>query len=261
MRKTVLAATALATIVALTGCAGSSQPANGGAGDLSGPAAGACLKMTAVKQLTQERVVDCAKAHEGQVYAVLALPAVIHDASVPAQVTDAKSSLACPDVKAWAGYKGNVPLGLFRTWRFPTKQQIAAGARWTACVAILAPGPDHATLKATVGSLSGRLVGNASPLPLLGWCAATHTNTVFTPVTCVPGSTQWVWLGAHPKPTGTYPGKAKAKKVADDGCRPLVSAQGGGSAWAYYPTSAATWVRTKADWSCWMPVAQVKVKR
>ena len=186
------------------------------------------------------------------------MPAAIRDASVHQQVTDAKASLTCPDVKVWAGYKGNVPLGLFRTWRFPTKSQIAAGASWAACVAILAPGPDHVTLKATNGTLSGKLAGHASPLPLLGQCAATHTNAVFTPVTCVPGSTQWVWLGAHKKPTGSYPGTAKAKKVADEGCRPLVAKQGGGRAWAYYPTSAASWARTRADWSCWMPLASVK---
>jgi hypothetical protein len=214
--------------------------------------------MAAVNQLTLERAVSCTAPHQGQVYAILALPAGIRDASVPQQVTDAKASLVCPDVRAWAGYKGNVPLGLFRTWRFPTKTQIAAGARWAACVAILAPGPDHVTLKATVGTLSGKLAGKASPLPLLGQCAPTHTNTVFTPVTCVSGSTQWVWLGAHRKPAGSYPGNAKAKKVADDGCRSLVGAQGGRSAWAYYPTSAAVWARTQADWSCWMPVAQIK---
>ena len=106
--------------------------------------------------------------------------------------------------------------------------------------------------------MSGKLAGVTSPLPLLGQCAPTHTNTVFTPVTCVPGSTQWVWLGAHKKPAAAYPGKAKAKKAADDGCRPLASRQGGGQAWAYYPTSAAVWAKTNADWSCWMPLAQVK---
>jgi hypothetical protein len=249
---------AAATILALTGCSSPSQPDNGSNADVSAPAAGACLKMAAVNQLTQERVVSCATAHEGQVYALLALPAGIHDASVPQQVTDAKASLVCPDVRAWAGYAGNVPLGLFRTWRFPTKLQIASGARWAACVAILAPGPDHLTLKATVGTLAGKLGGKASPLPLLGQCAKTHTSTAFTPVTCVPCSTQWVWLGAHRKPTGAYPGKVDAKNAADEGCRRLVAAQGGGSAWAYYPTSAAIWAKTQADWSCWMPLVNVK---
>jgi hypothetical protein len=256
--STALAATAVATILALTGCSGSSPSVNVAKANLSAPPAGACLKMGAVDELTQERVVDCASAHEGQVYALLALPAGIHDASVHQQVTDAKASLVCPDVKAWAGYKGNVPLGLFRTWRFPTKLQIANGADWAACVAILAPGPDHHTLRSTVGSLSGKLGGKASPLPLLGQCAPTHTNTAFTPVTCVAGSQQWVWLGAHRKPAGAYPGKAKAKKVADAGCVNLVVAQGRGGAWAYFPTSAADWAKTQADWSCWMPIANIK---
>jgi hypothetical protein len=252
----VLATATVFTVLALTGCGGAGAGGNDKV-DRSTPAVGACLKLAKVNELTQQRAVNCKSRHEGQVYAILALPAAITDPAVHKQVTSAKSALNCPDVKAWAGYTGHVPLGLFRTWRFPTKQQIAAGARWVSCVAILAPGPDHLTLKATVGTLSGKLAGVTNPLPLLGQCAATHTNTAFVPVTCVPASTQWVWLGAHKKPSGSYPGTATAKKVADTSCKGLVATQGRGHGWVYFPTSAASWARTGADWSCWMPLAQV----
>jgi hypothetical protein len=244
------------TILVMTGCAGSDHATS--AADISGPAIGACLKMPTVTDLTGQQTVPCAAPHEGQVYAVIALPASITDPSVRQQVSAAKASLTCPDVRIWAGYRGPYPLGVFRTWRLPTKKEIAAGARWAACVAILAPGPDHVTLKATAGSLRGSLAGRTNPLPRLGQCSGTHTNTAFTPVTCVPGSTQWVWLGAHRKPTGTYPGKTKAKTAADSGCRHLVSSVGDGGAWVYYPTTATAWNRTRADWSCWMPLAQTK---
>lgn len=253
----------VAAVLVLSGCSGSSGAASDGAASqqavtTTGPAVGDCLKMAVVKDLTRLRRVDCARPHEGQVFALIGLPASIADPAVPRQVTAARPSLNCPDVRHWAGYTGTVPLGLFRTWRFPTKQQIAAGAHWAACVAILAPGPDHNSLRATVGSLRGKLAGNATPLPLLGQCAAAHTNAVFTPITCVPGSKQWVWLGAHRKPTGAYPGRAKAKQAADQGCLRLVTTQGPGAAFVYYPRTSAAWGRTRADWSCWMPLANVK---
>jgi len=127
-------------------------------------------------------------------------------------------------------------------------------------VAILAPRPDGDTLKTMVGSLSGALAGVSNPLPRLGRCAPTHTNAVFSPVVCEPGSTQWVWLGEHRKPAGAYPGKAKAQKEANDGCRPLAGALGGGGAFVYYPTNPASWAKARADWSCWMPLAKVKGK-
>lgn len=250
--------TALALTVTLTvaGCSGGGSKQTGS--NLAAPPLGTCLVMPSVRNLTEVTPVDCASRHQGQVFALIALPAAITDPSIPKQVTQAKTSLACPSVKTWAGYTGTIPLGLFRTWRLPTKQQITAGARWTACVAILAPGPDHDTLKATVGTLSQKLVGVSNPLPLLGQCASTHTNTAFTPVTCVAGSTQWVWLGAHRKPTGAYPGNAAAKKTADAGCTSVVQKEGGGSARVYYPTTSAAWARSKADWSCWMPIAKLK---
>jgi len=260
------AAVMLTTLVAATGCSGSNQskapsPSAGqspGASGLAAPAVASCLKMTSVSNLTQATSIDCAKPHQGQVFAIISLPAAITDPAVRKQVTDAKASLACPSVKAWSGYTGTIPLGLFRTWRFPAKQQIVAGAHWTACVAILAPGPDHDTLKATVGTLAGKLTGVTNPLPLLGQCAPSHTNTAFTPITCVPGSTQWVWLGAHRKPAGAYPGSAQAKKTAHDGCTGLVKKEGGGGARVYYPTTAQAWAAAPADWSCWMPIARVK---
>ncbi|HEX4430182.1 MAG TPA: septum formation family protein [Frankiaceae bacterium] len=251
-----LTALALTISLAVAGCSGGGSKK--ATSDLAGPSLGTCLVMPSVRNLTEATAIDCASPHQGQVFALIALPATITDPAVEKQITQAKTSLACPSLKTWAGYTGAIPLGLFRTWRLPTKQQIGAGARWTACVAILAPGPDHATLKATVGTLSQKLVGVTNPLPLLGQCAGTHTNTAFTPVTCVPGSTQWVWLGAHRKPAGAYPGTAAAKKVADAGCTALVQKEGGGGARVYYPTSAAAWAQSKADWSCWMPIDRVK---
>jgi hypothetical protein len=254
----LLVAATLAAGVAVTGCGGSSGTDGAGSADIAAPATGDCVRTALVNNLTQHPLVACNARHEGQVYAVIALPPTITDPSVHQQVTAARQGLTCPDVKAWAGYKGTVPLGLFRTWRFPTKQQIAAGAHWVACVAILAPGPDHKTLTSTVGTLSGKLAGVSNPLPRLGQCAAAHTNSAFTPITCVPGSSQWVWLGAHRKPAGAFPGRPAAKRAADQGCLSLVSRLGSGGAFVYYPTSAAVWARTRADWSCWMPLAHVK---
>lgn len=254
-RKPLAAGFALAAVLVVTGCStGSKKPS----ANVAAPALDTCLIMPSVSKLTSATPIDCAQPHHGQVFALIALPATITDPSVAQQITKAKAALGCPSVKAWAGYTGTVPLGLFRTWQLPTKQQIAAGARWTACVAILAPGPDHTTLKTTVGTLDRKLAGITNPLPLLGQCAATHTNSAFTPVACVPGSTQWVWLGAHRKPVGTYPGQAAAKKAADAGCTGLVQKEGGGGARVYYPTSATAWTRAHADWSCWMPIANVK---
>lgn len=243
---------AAAALLALTACtSGGASTAPTGFGT-AGPAASTCLSMQSVRDLTVASPVGCEAAHQGQVYAVLDLPPSITDAAVPQQVTAAKASLVCPDVKVWTGYTGTIPLGVFRTWRFPTRQQIAAGAHWVACVAILAPGADHASLASRVGSLKGTLTGVTDPLPSLGQCAASHTNSTFVPVTCVPGSTQWVWLGAHRRPAGAYPGRASAKKVADQGCgRLLTKVAGRQGAFVYFPTTATTWKRAWADWSCW----------
>ncbi len=242
---------AAATLLALTACTagGSDVPAGFSS---AGPAASTCLSMQSVRDLTIATPVGCEAAHQGQVYAVLDLPPSITDPSVPQQVTAAKASLTCPDVRVWTGYGGTIPLGIFRTWRFPTRQQISAGAHWVACVAILAPGADHRTLVSRVGSLKGTLTGVTDPLPSLGQCAPTHTNSTFVPVACAPGSSQWVWLGAHRKPAGAYPGRAGAKKVADQGCAKLLTQAGRQGAFVYYPTTATVWKRTRADWSCWM---------
>ena len=207
----------LTVTLAVAGCSGGGSKKSGSG---AAPALGTCLVMPSVRHLTEAAPIDCARPHQGQVFAIIALPATVTDPSIASQITQAKPSLACPSVKAWAGYTGNIPLGLFRTWRFPTKQQIAAGARWAACVAILAPGPDRNTLKATVGTLSRKLVGVTNPLPLLGQCAGTHSNSAFTPVTCVPGSTQWVWLGAHRKPAGPTPARPQRRKPPTQGAPP-----------------------------------------
>jgi len=252
MRTRTSLLTAAATLLVLSACT------SGGAGTAStgfstaGPAASTCLSMGSVRDLTVAKAVGCEAAHQGQVYAVLDLPSSITDPSVPQQVTAAKASLTCPNVRVWTGYAGTIPLGVFRTWRFPTRQQISAGSHWVACVAILAPGADHRTLVSRVGSLKGTLTGVTDPLPSLGQCAPTHTNSTFVPVACVPGSTHWVWLGAHRKPTGAYPGRAGAKKVADQGCAKLLAQAGQQGASVYYPTTAKAWKRTRADWSCWM---------
>ena len=244
---------AAATLLALAACtSGGSTPAADATFGGAGPPASACLRMGSVRDLAVASPVGCDTAHQGQVYAVLDLPPSLTDPSVPQQVTAAKASLTCPDVRGWTGYRGTIPLGVFRTWRFPTRQQIAAGAHWVACVAILAPGPDHRTLASRVGTLKGTLAGVTDPLPSLGQCAPTHTNANFVPVACVPGSTQWVWLGAHRKPTGPYTGRANAKKVADQGCGRLLAQAGRQGAFVYYPTTAKAWARTRADWSCWM---------
>ena len=242
---------AVTTLLALAACtSGGPTPVPSPFGT-AGPAASTCLRMGSVSDLTVASPVGCEVAHEGQVYAVLDLPSSVTDPSVPQQVTAAKASLTCPDVRAWTGYRGAIPLGVFRTWRFPTRRQIAAGAHWAACVAILAPGPDHRTLASRVGTLKGTLTGVAGPPPSLAQCAPTHTNSTFVPVACVPGSTQWAWLGAHRKPAGAYPGRAAAKRVADQGCGRLLARTGRQGAFVYYPTTEAVWKRTKADWSCW----------
>ncbi len=252
MRARTSALTAgVAALLALAACTSGGAGAATGFGT-AGPAASTCLLMRSVRDLTVASPVGCEAAHQGQVYAVLDLPPSITDPSVPQQVTAAKASLACPDVRVWTGYAGKIPLGVYRTWRFPTRQQISAGAHWVTCVAILAPGADHRTLASRVGSLKGTLTGVTNPLPSLGQCAPTHTNSTFVPVACVTGSTQWVWLGAHRKPAGAYPGRAGAKKVADQGCATLPAQAGRQGAFVYYPTNPATWRRTKADWSCWM---------
>ena len=243
---------AAATLLALTACTSSGSTTAATGFGTAGPAASTCVRMGSVSDLTVAAPVGCEVAHQGQVYAVLDLPPSITDPSVPQQVTAAKASLGCPDVRVWTGYAGRIPLGVFRTWRFPTRQQIAAGAHWVACVAILAPGADHRTLASRVGTLKGTLTGVTDPLPSLGQCAPAHTNSTFVPVTCVPGSTQWVWLGAHHKPAGTYPGRAGAKKAADQGCSTLLAEAGKQGAFVYYPTTATAWKRTRADWSCWM---------
>lgn len=261
-RATVLAA-ALAAALALTGCSsgsgGGTSHASSGASnaDLGAPAIQTCLHAATVAGLQQASEVSCAAPHEAQVYALIGLPATVTDPGVKAQVTKALPELACPDVRTWTGYRGSVPVGLLHTWQFPTKAQIRSGARWAACLAILAPGPDHRTLKGTVGSLEGKLAGVASPLPELGRCAPAHTNAAFTPSFCQPGSTQWIWLGAHAKPAVAFPGVKKAKKVANSECRRLAVAHGGGAAFVYYPQTAALWAKGRADWSCWMPVAEV----
>ena len=98
--------------------------------------------------------------------------------------------------------------------------------------------------------MKGTLTGVTDPLPSLGQRAATHTNSTFVPMACVPGSKQWVWLGAYRKVAGAYPGRSGAKKVADQGCaRLLTKAAGRQGAFVYYPTNATTWKRTRADWS------------
>ncbi len=145
MRSPVMSLVAVASaLVALAGCA-SAGPAAPTLG-VAGPATSTCLRTGSVRDLTVARPVDCALPHDGQVYAVLDLPPTLTDPSVPAQVAAAKTALVCPGVRAWTGYRGTIPLGVFGTWRFPTRQQIAAGAHWAACVAILAPGPDRRTL-------------------------------------------------------------------------------------------------------------------
>lgn len=242
---------AAATVLALTACTSGGSTTGPTAFSTAGPAPSTCLQMGSVRDLTVASPVGCEVAHEGQVYAVLDLPPSVTDPSVPQQVTAAKASLACPDLRRWTGYHGKIPMGVFPTLRFPTREQIAAGVHWVACVAILAPGPDHRTLASRVGSLEGTLTGVTDPLPSLGMCAPTHVNSNFVPVACVPGSTQWAWLGAHRKPAGAYPGRAAAKKVAHQGCDRLLAQAGRQGAFVYYPTTAADWKRTRADWSCW----------
>ncbi len=102
-----------------------------------------------------------------------------------------------------------------------------------------------------MGTLEGTLTGVDDPLPSLGQCAPTHTNSGFVPVACVAGSTQWAWLGAHRRPTGAYPGSADAKRVANQACRGLVARAGRQGSFVYYPTSASAWAAAKTDWSCW----------
>jgi hypothetical protein len=214
--------------------------------------------MTSVSQLTQVAPVDCGLQHEGQVYSLIGLPAGMTDPSVPDQVGKARGKLGCPDLKPWLGYAGSIPLGILQTWRFPTKEQISAGARWTACVATRSPAADHQTLSPVVGTLEGKFAGAGNPLPELGRCAPTHTNDSFIPEACQAGSKQWVWMGAHRRPAGAYPGVERVKKAAHAACDRLVGAHGGGAAFVYYPTSSAAWDRSKVDWSCWMPVADIK---
>lgn len=252
--RIVVSSLALLAALALSACSGSHKDAPATAA----PAINACLRMTSVTDLTDVSVVDCGTPHEGQVYAVVGLPSGITDPADPGQVKQLRSSTTCPEVRPWVGYTGSLPLGVFRTDRLPTRQQIAAGARWTACVALVGLKADHKTLTRTVGSLNGRLTGVTNPLPTWGRCAPDHTNSAFSPVACVAGSTQWVWLGEHKKPSGAYPGKAAAKKVADAGCRQLVSRYGRGGGWVYYPTSAKAWDKSVADWSCWLQVSQVR---
>jgi len=257
------AVAAIAALLTLTACSGQSGGAGSAASaaakaQLGMPQADACLHTTSARAVTQVTPVDCTGDHEAQVYALVGFPAGLTDPSVRAQVTKVLPTLSCPEVKAWVGYRGNVPLGLLHTFRFPTKAQIAAGARWAACIAVVAPGADHDTLRATKGSLKNRLVGKASPLPGLGRCAPQHTNRAFVPTFCEAGSTQWVWLGQHRKPGGSFPGVTQAKKVANAGCDRLVGQHGGGTAWVYFPNSAARWAKARADWSCWMPFAKVK---
>ncbi len=260
---------ATAALVIVTGCSGASgdagsQTSSASSGsaaakaELGMPQTDACLHTTSARAVTEVTPVDCAGDHEAQVYALVGFPAGLTDPSVRAQVTKVLPTLSCPDVNAWVGYRGTVPLGLLHTFRFPTRTQIATGARWAACIAVVAPGPNRDTLTATKGSLKDRLVGKTSPLPGLGRCAPKHTNRAFVPTFCTPGSTQWVWLGQHRKPGGSFPGRARAKKVAHTGCDRLVGQHGGGTAWVYYPDSAARWARARADWSCWMPFAKVK---
>lgn len=262
MARATLLAAALAVGLLLTACSGDgdgaseaskSSTARGGA-----PALDSCLHSRSVGKLPQATEVTCGTAHEAQVYALIGLPATITDPGVKAQVTKALPALTCPDVKAWAGYRGSVPLGLLHTWRFPTKQQIKSGADWAACLAIVAPGPDRSTLRPTVGSLKGKLSGVTSPLPQLGRCAPAHTNKSFTPSFCQLGSKQWVWLGAHPKGSGAFPGRTAMKTLANAQCQRLAAAHGTGAAFVYYPHTAAVWATSRADWSCWMPLAEVK---
>jgi hypothetical protein len=250
--RMMVSSRALLAALLLSACSGAGPTA------AAAPAVNACLQLRSASDLTQEATVDCGSPHEGQVYAVVGLPAGLTDPADHNQVKQVTSSVTCPTLRSWVGYTGSVPLGVFGTWRFPTREQIAAGAHWTACVAVVAPGADHKTLTRTVGTLSGRLTGATNPLPAWGRCSEKHTNSAFTPVVCVRGSSQWVWLGEHKKPPGAYPGKAKAKKVADEGCRVLVSKYGRGGGWVYYPTSATGWAKSAADWSCWLQVAQLR---
>lgn len=260
MARASLLAAALAVGLALTACSGSGDSAatKTAKEDRGVPAVDTCLHAPSLGKLAQATEVSCTTAHEAQVYAIIGLPTAITDPAIKAQVTKALSELTCPDVKAWSGYAGNVPLGLLHTWRFPTKAQIRSGAAWAACLAIVAPGPDRTTLQSTVGSLKDKLAGVASPLPQLGRCAPTHTNKSFTPAFCRRGSKQWVWLGAHPKPAIEFPGGKAMKKLANAQCQRLAAAHGTGAAFVYYPHTAAVWTRSRADWSCWMPVSEVK---
>lgn len=260
LSRTALLSCAVATLLALTGCGGGGDSATAGTGgaQLGAPAVESCLHSTSVRRLAEATEVSCSGSHEAQVYALIGLPKGLRDPGVKAQVTRALPALRCPPVTAWAGYRGTVPVGLLQTWKFPTKAQIRSGARWAACVAIVAPGPDHDTLKATAGSFKDRLARVRNPLPELGRCAPAHTNTQFTPSFCQPGSRQWLWLGAHPKSTGPFPGLKHMKQVATYACRNLAALHGRGAAFVYYPHTATGWAAAHADWSCWMPVAEVK---
>ncbi|KQZ88712.1 hypothetical protein ASD62_04705 [Phycicoccus sp. Root563] len=254
---------ALVVVLGVLGLTGCSSSTGGGTTPTPtpapAPALNACLQMSSVSDLAQAAAVDCGTPHEGQVYAVVGLPPGLTDPADRTQLGRLDPNAVCPNLRPWVGYSGAVPLGVLRTWRFPTREQIAAGARWTACVAVVGLAPDHKTLSRTVGSLNGRLTGKANPLPsLLGRCAQTHTAKAFSPEKCELGSAQWVWLGEHKKPTGAFPGKAAAKKVADAGCRALVTRYGRGGGWVAYPTTAKAWGSSAADWSCWLQMSQLR---
>lgn len=260
-RVAVRVCSAVTGLVTLAACSAGGAPAPRGttpSNPSPAPAVGSCLHLTSARALSQFSVTDCATPHEGQVYALIGLPTGLTDPSAPAQLSRVRASLRCPDLKPWLGYAGAIPLGLLQTWRFPTKEQISAGARWTACVATRSPAADHETFTPVAGSLAGRLAGAGDPLPELGRCAPTHTNRSFLPEACRPGSKQWVWMGAHRKPAGARPDLAGVAKAAHAACDRLVGAHGGGAAFVYYPTTAQAWARSALDWSCWMPVPDVK---
>ena len=221
-RRRVLATLAATGLIAATCLA--IPAASADTEETAAPKKGECFKY-ATKLLNQPygagQRVDCAKPHNGEVFAMAKYP---DDLGAPSTVgDDIWQYPLCfnPELRKYVtGKDTEMPLRVWFMPKLPTDAQWEAGARWVACTAYV---PDAKEQPTTVrGSLPEDFAKAKDKLPYFYCALSAKTPVSGTDVVDVACSTKSAWILAayasvSGEPGNPYP-SAELQKQADAAC-------------------------------------------